>query len=171
MINENLITEYSGTSFDVQKVDGVSRITYADNETHILDNIERGAVVYSGDCEGCVKLYENATWGNVLVIGLGLGILPQYIKDNKNPDVIDVLDNNQELIDYVDYLHSDINIIKGDAYTYTPDKLYDIIIVDLHWSEDEVTQQNKQDLTTNYDPHLKSGGVLTLPITGQSYNK
>ena len=170
MIDESLITEYSGTSFDVTKVNGVSRLIFAANPKHGIDNIERGAVVYTGDCSDCGafnRLYVGANWGNVLVLGLGLGVLPQYIKENKNPTSIDVIDNNQELIDYVNYLHEDINIIKAEAYSWTPNKNYDIIIDDLYWDESEVSNQDKQDLLNNYESSLNTGGRIILPISRQ----
>jgi len=169
MIDESLITEYNGTTFSVEKVDGVSQLTFANNSDHVIANIERGAVVFAGDCSDCgayTALYENATWDNILVIGLGLGVLPQYIKENKSPTVIDVLDDNSDLISYVNFLDSNINIIEGDAYTYTPNKKYDIIIVDLYWNESEVTAEMKTNLINNYSSHLESGGIIVLPISG-----
>ena len=37
MIQENLIAEYSGTTFSVTKVDGVSKLTFADNPNNVID--------------------------------------------------------------------------------------------------------------------------------------
>ena len=86
-------------------------------------------------------MYNDFTFDKILIGGLGLGLLPQYAKEVKNCSVIDVIENNQELIDYVDYLESPINVIKGDALSYTPSKKYDLILIDLWWKEEDITQE------------------------------
>ena len=77
---------------------------------------------------------------------------------------IDVVENNQELIDYIDFLESPINIIKGDALSYTPDKKYDLILIDLWCDEDNITQEIQDNIKNNYNSHLESGGKIVLPI-------
>jgi|TARA_R100000479_G_C6384432_1_gene202426 hypothetical protein len=174
MIDESLIQEHTGTSFSIEKIDGVSVMTFADNSNHKIDNNIRTALVFAGDCEDCSKyynMYKGANWGDILVLGLGMGILPQYIKENKNPTSIDVIDNNQELIDHVDWIDNSINVIKADAYTYSTNKKYDIIIDDLYWDESEVTQQDKQDLVDNYRNNLNVNGRIIMCITAQRATK
>ncbi len=174
MIHESLIQEHTGTSFSIEKIDGVSVMTFADNNDHKIANNVRTALIFAGDCEDCSKyyrMYDGANWGNILVLGLGMGILPQYIKENKNPTSIDVIDNNQELIDHVDWIDNSINVIKADAYTYSTDKKYDIIIDDLYWEESEVTQQDKQDLVDNYRDNLNVNGRIIMCITAQRATK
>ena len=174
MIDESLIQEHTGTSFSIEKIDGVSVMTFADNSNHKIDNNIRTALVFAGDCTDCgayYNMYNGANWGDILVLGLGMGILPQYIKENKNPTSIDVIDNNQELIDHVDWIDNSINVIKADAYTYSTSKKYDIIIDDLYWEESEVTQQDKQDLVDNYRNNLNVNGRIIMCITAQRATK
>lgn len=173
MVNEELISEYTGTSFSVAKVDGVSTLTFT--EGNAIENKEHYGKAFMGqgvdsDSETPTsrehfRLFENIpNYTNVLVLGLGLGTLPQYIKDNKDfVQVIDVVDNNQELIDYVNYLSSSINIIKADAYTYVPNKKYDLIIADLFWHF-EITGQNITDLENHYMDHINYNGRIYFPI-------
>lgn len=173
MVNEELISEYTGTSFSVAKVDGVSTLTFA--EGNAIENKEHYGKAFmgqgvDGDSETPTsrehfRLFENIpNYTNVLVLGLGLGTLPQYIKDNKDfVQVIDVVDNNQELIDYVNYLSTPINIIKADAYTYVPNKKYDLIIADLFWHF-EITGQNITDLENHYMDHINYNGRIYFPI-------
>ena len=49
MINENLISEYSGTNFSVTKVDGVSRMQYASSDEHWIENREEYGSIFMGD--------------------------------------------------------------------------------------------------------------------------
>ena len=185
MIQENLITEYSGTTFSVTKVDGVSRLTFADNPDNYIVNADHYGKIFMGDgpqpdednfyIGGSVahkRIFEGIPdYANVLVLGLGLGLLPQYIKESKSfVQVIDVVDNNQELIDYVNFIDNSINVINADAYTYTPDKKYDLIIADLWWNF-QITNENKEDLKTHYEPHINYNGRLYIPILPQSYIK
>ena len=181
MINENLITEYTGTSFSVTKIDGVSRLTFTNGDA--IDNKDHygkafmgeGAGPWSADVPTSLPHFRTLEgipeYPNVLILGLGLGLLPQYIKENKDfVQVIDVVDNNQELIDYVDFIDDSINVINADAYTYTPNKMYDLVIADLWWHF-QITSQNKEDLKTNYEPHINYNGRLYIPIVPQTYIK
>ena len=49
MIQENLITEYSGTTFSVTKVDGVSRLTFADDPDNYIVNDDHYGKIFMGD--------------------------------------------------------------------------------------------------------------------------
>ena len=80
---------------------------------------------------------------------------------------MDVVDNNRELIDHVDWIDTSINVVEADAYSYSTDKKYDIIIDDLYWDESEVTQQDKQDLVDNYRDNVKVNGMIIMCITAQ----
>tara|TARA_R100001463_G_scaffold51013_5_gene101508 strand:+ start:11379 stop:11894 length:516 start_codon:yes stop_codon:yes gene_type:complete len=164
-IEENKIKEYSGTSFSVTKTNGVSKIDFGDKK--YIENTNHYGKVFLGDCDPCTKikaLYNNFTFDKILIGGLGLGLLPEYAKSVKNCSIIDVVENNQELIDYVDYLESPINIIKGDALSYTPDKKYDLILIDLWWEEEDVTQEIQDNIKNNYNSYLETNGKIILPL-------
>ena len=165
-IEESKIEEYSGTSFSVTKTDGVSKIDFGDNK--LIENNSHYGKVFLGDCVNCTKitaLYKDFSFDKILIGGLGLGLVAEYAKSVKNCSIIDVVENNQELIDYVDYLESPITIIKGDALSYTPSKKYDLILIDLWWDDDNITQEIKDNIKNNYNSHLESGGRIILPIT------
>ena len=164
-IDENKIKEHSGTSFNVTKTNGVSKIDFGNGKS--IENVDYYGKVFLGDCDPCKKikaLYNDFTFDKVLIGGLGLGLLPQYAKEVKNCSVIDVIENNQELIDYVDYLESPINIIKGDALSYTPSKKYDLILIDLWWKEENVTQEIQDSIKSNYSSHLENNGKILIPL-------
>ena len=104
-IEENKIQQYTGTSFNITKTDGVSKLIFSDGNW--IENKDYYAITLLGDCEGCTKIkeiYDNFTFDKILIVGLGLGLLPNYAKQVKNCSVIDVIENNSELISYVDYL-------------------------------------------------------------------
>jgi spermidine synthase len=170
IIDENKIQEYSGTTFNVVKNNGVSKLEF----THggWVQNKEYYGRIMLGDCEECLKisdLYKDFSYDKILILGLGLGLVPNYAKHVKNCSVVDVIDNNLELIDYVDYLDSSINIEKADAFTYTPDKKYDLILVDLWWGHEDITEEMLSNLENNYKSYLENNGRILIPILYKSY--
>jgi|TARA_R100000482_G_scaffold124053_1_gene75601 hypothetical protein len=168
-IQEDKIKEYSGTSFNVVKRDGVSILEFNDKTS--IDNVELYATVMLGDCKDCEKvneLYKDFTYDKVLVLGLGLGLVPETLKVEKECSVVDVVENNQELIDYIDFIDDSINVIKDDAYSYTPDKKYDLILIDLWWGHEDITDEIVSDLENNYKNHLEEEGKIIIPILFKS---
>ena len=164
-IEENKIQEYSGTSFNVIKNDGVSKIEFTDGSW--IENKDYYGKIILGDCEDCLKiteLYNDFTFDKILIAGLGLGLVPNYAKVVKNCSVIDVIENNSELISYVDYLDDSINIIEDDAFNYTPDKTYDLILFDLWWNELDITEEIQNSIREKYSSHLSEEGKILIPL-------
>ena len=117
------------------------------------------------------ELYKDFTFDKILILGLGLGLLPNYAKHVKKCSVIDVLDNNSELISYVDYLDDSINIIEADVLNYTPIKEYDLIIVDLWWNDADVTEELQTKIDDIYNTYLTSGGKIIFPLIAKQLTK
>ena len=95
-IQENKIQEHTGTSFSITKEDGISILKFSDECT--INNIEDYATIMLGECTNCEKvkeLYKDFTYDKVLVLGLGLGLVPETLKVEKGCSVVDVVDNNQ----------------------------------------------------------------------------
>jgi spermidine synthase len=104
------------------------------------------------DYKYMVEKIQNKSYNSVLVVGLGMGYIPHWIKINTfDASVsIHVIDNDQELIDNVTWLDESITIEHADAYTYVPSSSYDLIVVDIFWNglNDETLYNN---LVTQYD--------------------
>lgn len=79
---------------------------------------------------------------NVLVAGLGLGIVPQWLAKRRNK--VDVIEIDKELIQAVtfyDYLDDKINIYWGDIFVYPAKKeKYDLAFIDVWWNEKDKTK-------------------------------
>lgn len=104
-------------------------------------------------------------YSDILIIGLGMGVMPFVCKDVSNVDVIEI---NQEIIDIVtDISHlNGVNIINADAFTYTPTKLYDIILIDIWECDDCISDLDIQmeTLINKYLPHIRGAGFVYIPI-------
>ena len=109
-----------------------------------------------------VKVFEHIqNPKNVLVLGLGGGILPSFIYENYSDVIIDVVDNIQELKDiaykYFELPVSDrLNVIIQDAkdYVLSTNKKYDIIIEDLY--KDDSKPSFIKDDGNKFDNDLKN---------------
>jgi|TARA_R100000329_G_scaffold34034_1_gene31712 hypothetical protein len=182
MIDESLITPYEGTNFKVEKqnwvidTDGNTRavsIFSFKNKYGGYENYEPMITSYFNDCPDCNDgdealnyntCFNNLVYGDVLVIGLGIGTIPEYIRRNKQYATIDVVEDDQELIDYVDFLHEDINIIStSDCETYQGSKKYDLIILEYYHHTDQFNAPGT--MRHNYVPQLKnSDSVMICPL-------
>lgn len=171
---QNIATSYSeNESGDVTfGYTDISMFTYKQGIPRKNMNVSIHGKAMLGECQDCGNLsnglFSDVTWGDVLVLGLGgFGVLPEYIKENKNPLSIDVVENHQEIVDYVTWLNSSINIVCNDEWNYSTTKQYDVIICDLFSETEDVLQSHKTNLLNNYANNLKTNGLLTIPITGE----
>tara|TARA_Y100000385_G_scaffold54389_1_gene51833 strand:- start:908 stop:1447 length:540 start_codon:yes stop_codon:yes gene_type:complete len=170
-IPDNNIQDYMGTNFLVYKrEDGGTVIKYK-TSGDIIENSEMYSKVMLGKCETCNPFFKNSfdgfSYDKVLVVGLGLGLIAQELSEVNNCSTIDVLEIDQEIIDYTissGHLNSDINLIQGDIYNYTTEETYDLIILDIIWYEHEMSNEDYELLKSRLLPNINTGGALYVPI-------
>ena len=170
-ILDSTIQDYTGTNFSVYKREEGETIIKYNTSGDIIENNEMYSKVMLGKCETCNPFYKNSfegfTYDKVLVVGLGLGLVPQELSEVNKCSKIDVLEIDQEMIDYTissGHLNSDINLIQGDIYNYTTIETYDLIIIDTIWYEHEMTDENYELLENRLLPNINTGGALYVPI-------
>jgi hypothetical protein len=182
--NESNIAATDKTNFVIEKVTKdksatetitISTFKYKEDVFHCKQNVVGPGKKIAGDGSDLgwdltSDQYNNATWGDVLYLGLYLGCAPDYIYNNKSVTSIDVVESDQEIIDYVDWINSNITVIQGNEWSYVPDnnKKYDIIICDLWALPSDITQDHKTNLANHYTTHLKTGGKIIIPISGET---
>ena len=172
---QNIATSYSENESGhvTFEYTDISMFTYKQGTPRKNMNVSIHGKAMLGECQDCGNLsnglFSDVTWGDVLVLGLGgFGVLPEYIKENKNPSSIDVVENHQEIVDYVTWLDNSINIICNDEWNYSTTKQYDIIICDLFSEVEDVLQSHKTTLLNNYSNNLKTNGMLVIPRSGEN---
>ena len=170
-IPDNNIQDYVGTNFSVYKREEGETIIKYNTSGDIIENNEMYSKVMLGKCETCNPFFKNSfngfSYDTVLIVGLGLGLVPQELSEVNKCSKIDVLEIDQEIIDYTissGHLNSDINLIQGDIYNYTTTETYDLIIIDTIWYEHEMTDEDYGLLKSRLLPNINTGGALYVPI-------
>lgn len=163
-IPELKVPEYQGESFTITKHHGMATLDFGDGK--IIENVDYYGPIILGDCE-CMTadLYEGLNTDSILIAGLGLGLTAKHAKTIYNH--VDVIENNIELIDYIttkDILPSGVNVLISDVYNYTPTRNYDVILFDLWWHPDDITEEQKETLRNIYTDHLNEGGKMITPV-------
>lgn len=113
------------------------------------------------------SLLTEQSYPKALVSGLGLGVIPQWLCDNKNA-IVDVVEIDSELITAVtqmNYLHSNINIINHDINTYQTSIKYDLIYFD-HWffPDDSNFTSERDSLINAFSVNKSDNGVIVFPV-------
>jgi SAM-dependent methyltransferase len=104
----------------------------------------------------------NVEYDSILVGGLGLGLIPYVSQDFAQVDVVEI---NQDVIDLakqLGHLNENVNIIKDDIFTFSVEKTYDIIVLDI-WYE-ALTEELSNELIDRFLPFVNEGGFLYIPI-------
>ena len=103
----------------------------------------------------------------MLVAGLGLGLLPLTLYEEKNCSIVDVVEISQENIDYIkntNQLNPNINLIQGNIYSYDTTKQYDLIIIDIVWVPEDITENQWQSLVTKFTNNVNPNGAIYAPV-------
>ena len=179
IVNENLINVHNGAGFTVTKT---SQVCHFDDSQSKPDaaaiTFEDGAVYHNLDTEVTCWFNDNyrcdyfTCWKDiqwedtdVLMIGIHGGFKAQYIIENKKVASLDVVDDNQDLIDYITYIENSITVMHtSNMSTYSSDKKYDLIIIQSYNWPNDYTDQIQNDLKTHYSTLLKDDGNIVVPI-------
>ena len=166
ILNQNLVSDVTTDNFYIRK-------RYGDVYLHFYNGN------YINDGYGYAEFFRrfhtqpsgSLTFDSILIGGLGLGTVPQYIALETSCSIIDVIEQDPLLISTISdmgVLDPKISIAEGDIFTYTPTKTYDLITFDIWWDSngDENTHFHDiiDSLLTQYNPYLNEGGNIYFPI-------
>lgn len=135
--------------------------------TSSTDIFLRDDEVYIDNFSPQIKTFS---YNSVLIGGLGLGLMPFYIQENKSVSIIDVVESNPDVISAVNsigHLNSNVNIIQDNFMSYTPSKSYDLIIIDLWWGSPTLEpnyQTEIENSKTLYSSYLNENGKIYIPL-------
>tara|TARA_B110000858_G_scaffold6683_1_gene7328 strand:+ start:738 stop:1274 length:537 start_codon:yes stop_codon:yes gene_type:complete len=147
------ITNTVASTFNINVSSSNHYITYSNGDGYNdIKYIPQMTIDYTG------------SYSNVLIAGLGLGVIPQWFATEKNSNVT-VIENNNELISTIEnfgYLHENINIIEADIFTYEPSSNYDIAVMDI-WFDcyNSIYYQQTGSLINKYSV---SSNIVSIPL-------
>lgn len=114
--------------------------------------------------------FLSRAYGHVLIGGLGIGMLPAALTRGAIParsglgtppvESITILEKNPGVVDLVEpyLLHPRITIIEADVFDYEPDRLYDMIYMDIWPDISNDNAKEVRDLNRKYRQHLTGSG-------------
>jgi len=101
--------------------------------------------------------------GDALIGGLGIGLLPTFLKDKRKIKSIDIIEKNKDVIDLVfcQIASPRMNIIHSDIFDYlkTTDKKYDFVQVDI-WEDMYAPFEEIEQVRDLAKRCLKTDGII-----------
>ncbi len=97
--------------------------------------------------------------GDVLIGGLGLGMIVLAIQEKPAVSSITVIENSMDVIAAIRPqlpLNRKVEIIKGDVFTYKPARKFDCIYMDIWFYPDDEAYEEMKTLKRRYGHYLKS---------------
>jgi len=98
--------------------------------------------------------------GNVLIGGLGIGLILLAVQDKEEVDHITVVEKHQEVIDLVAdqlLLNDKVEIVNADVFDYVPKMKYNTIYMDIwNWVNSDIYNEQMKPLISRYRKYLVS---------------
>lgn len=97
--------------------------------------------------------------GDILVGGLGIGMILMAVQDKEDVRSITVLEKNPDVIEAVYHqlpLNDKVSLIQADVYTWVPNQKYDCIYMDIWNYVNEDVYEEMKKLKRKYGHFLKS---------------
>lgn len=129
-------------------------IQYVKNkELLVLNHKNKGAIMFIN--KNIFDRYRdvlNKINGNILCLGLGLGLAYHVAKTNKNIKSINFVEIDNELINFLKPITNtwETNIYYGDALTYNPIKKYDYVFCDIAIKKEEKNKEIAKQIKNKY---------------------
>ena len=105
----------------------------------------------------CINAY-----GDIIIGGLGIGMIIMAIQDKPEVNTITVIEKNQEVIDLVASqlnFNDKVNIVCADVFEWKPERgvKYDMAYMDIwNWINEDVYKNEMQPLKRKYARFLRS---------------
>jgi len=99
---------------------------------------------------------------SILIAGLGIGAQAYVCQDFAQVDVVEVDENVININNQIGRLNNNVNIINDDIFTFSTDKKYDVIVLDIWWLAPVERISDK--LIEKLLPNLNDGGFIYIPI-------
>lgn len=142
----------------------------------MLDGITSGTYIrltHNGQCvmsdtdmeKNTNRKFCSKAYGDIIIGGLGIGMIIMAIQDKPEVKSITVIEKNQEVIDMVasqlDF-NEKVNIICADVFEWKPERgvKYDMAYMDIwNWINEDIYKKEMQPLKRKYARFLRSKDI------------
>lgn len=172
-IERDLINESFDYEFELKYSGLVENFSYEENKEYIclLDSAGEFIMSNSNSMLRIYKPYLDEFNGEVLISGMGLGILILPLLNDDTVTKIDIVEKDLDIINYVYTnrienldISNKINVINDDIFTFTTTNNYDYILLN-HWVKpDDITLTEVSSLQSKFTSNLKENGTIRTPI-------
>ncbi len=160
ILNEGQIGDYALKKYTIERGNfavAMQRISYG---TYISLTHHGSIVMSNTDMEKRTNdFFVCRAHGDVLIGGLGIGMIILPIQDNPKVNSITVIEKSQEVIDLVSPqlpLNNKVKITHDDVFTYKPDRKYDCIYMDIwNYINSDIYKNSMTPLKRKYGHYLK----------------
>lgn len=159
ILNERIIGEYSIEKFSIKEGDLYAMVHGISPGKYVRLCHKREVVMSDTDMEKRTnaKFVANAH-GNVLIGGLGIGMILLAIQDKSNVDRIVVVEKSKEVIGLVKDqlpLNDKVEIVNADVWEYTPLCKFNTIYLDIwNYINTDVYRDSMKPLISRYRKFL-----------------
>ena len=106
------------------------------------------------------SVYRKYNFGTCLILGLGeLELIPKWIKENYPKCLVEVVEIDKNKKSNLSY-----TVHYQDAFSFTPVKTYDLIIVDIWYAGSPGYRREIEVLKIKYYSYLNEGGIMSFPM-------
>lgn len=172
-IERDLMNENFDYEFELSYSGLVENTSYEENKYFISLLNSEGKLLMS-DSNSMLKIckpYLDAFNGEVLISGMGLGVLILPLLNDVTITKIDIVEKDLDIINYVYNnrlenldISNKINVINEDIFTFTTTNNYDYILLN-HWvTPDNNTLSEVSSLQSKFTSNLKENGGIGVPI-------
>ena len=172
-IERDLINENFDYEFELKYSGLVENVSYEENKEFICLLGSDGEFIMSNS-NSMLKIYKpylDEFNGEVLISGMGLGILILPLLNDDTVTKIDIVERDLDIINYVYTnrienldISNKINVINDDIFTFTTTNNYDYILLN-HWVKpDDITLTEVSSLQSKFTNNLKENGTIRTPI-------
>lgn len=172
-IERDLINENFDYEFELKYSGLVENVSYEENKEFIclLDSAGEFIMSNSNAMLKIYKPYLDEFNGEVLISGMGLGVLILPLINDDTVTKIDIVEKDLDIINYVYTnriknldISNKINVINDDIFTFTTTNNYDYILLN-HWVKpDDITLTEVSSLQSKFTNNLKENGTIGTPI-------
>lgn len=161
ILQEKTVGDFAIEHFEVSEHDLYARLHGIESGEYVKLT-QNGNVVMSDtqmEKETNADFVRNAH-GDVLIGGLGIGLIVLAIQDKEAVNTITILEKNEEVIELVKNqlpLNEKVQIVNADAFTYKPKMKYNTIYMDIwNYINEDLYQEEMKPLIAKYRRSLVS---------------